>query len=69
MKSSGKPRVLASKRKASVVVQDARSRKELLSTTEEAETTAILRRRLASVRSGTRGRALADVLEELGRDE
>jgi len=69
MERSGHPRVLTVNGKAKLVVQDARSYQKLLQLAEQAETIAILRRRLASVRRGTKGRPLIDVLEELGRDE
>lgn len=69
MERSGHPRVLTVNGKAKLVVQDARSYQKLLQLAEQAETIAILRRRLASVRRGTKGRPLVDVLEELGRNE
>lgn len=69
MERSGHPRVLTVNGKAKLVVQDARSYQKLLELAEQAETIAILRRRLASVRRGTKGRPLVDVLEDLGRDE
>ncbi len=69
MEKSGNPRVLTVNGKAKLVVQDARSYQKLLQLAEQAETVAILRRRLASVRRGSKGRPLVDVLDELGRNE
>ena len=66
MERSGHPRVLTVNGKAKVVVQDARSYQKLLEQLEEAATVLTLRRRLASIRRGKKGRPLADVLEELG---
>ena len=66
MERSGHPRVLTVNGKAKLVVQDARSYQKLLEQLEEAETVAILKRRLASMRRGKKGRPLADVLAEMG---
>jgi prevent-host-death family protein len=66
MERSGNPRVLTVNGKAKLVVQDARSYQKLLEELEEAETVLTLRRRLASMRRGKKGRPLVDVLEELG---
>ena len=66
MERSGHPRVLTVNGKAKLVVQDARSYQKLLEQLEEAETVSVLRRRLASMRRGKKGRPLTEVLEELG---
>jgi prevent-host-death family protein len=66
MERSGHPRVLTVNGKAKVVVQDARSYQRLLEQIEEAETVTTLRRRLASMRRGKKGRPFVDVLEDLG---
>lgn len=66
MERSGHPRVLTVNGKAKVVVQDARSYQKLLAQLEEAETVLTLRRRLASMQRGKKGRPLVDVLGELG---
>ena len=66
MERSGHPRVLTVNGKAKVVVQDARAYQKLLAQLEEAATVLTLRRRLASMRGGKKGRPLVDVLEELG---
>jgi hypothetical protein len=68
MERSGHPRVLTVNGKAKLVVQDARSYQKLLQQLEEAETVAILKRRVASMRRGKKGRPLADVLEEMGEE-
>ena len=67
MERSGHPRVLTVNGKAKVVVQDARSHQKLLAQLEEAETVLTLRRRLASMQSGKKGRPLVAALEEMGR--
>ena len=66
MERTGHPRVLTVNGKAKLVVQDARSYQKLLQQLDEAETVAVLRRRLASMRRGKKGRPLMDVLEEMG---
>ncbi len=67
MKRSGKPHVLTVNGKAELVVQDARSYQKLLDLLEEADVVDTLRRRLASLDSGSaKTWSFEDAVEELG---